>query len=423
MKVIQVLLFGYVSHLCAAEVADVVLSCTLVEERVGPGEGPPLTRTPATLVLRDVPVTSEESLDTLTPFVPPSDPDLYGVLIEAKVSSCDVPKADVLLHADCHEQEVTCELTRYSDGARAASFLASVSVGGAHLGTTLILRTLALGADHEPSRVHDKLGLPLSQSGTLLTEVVFVVYSDAKSVSAPLRGDALLRCGFNLGEMPAGQEVAVEWRVQHRGKGHRVFGMRTRKEDAGGGAVIQDDRGDSSVDAARVVGEGNASLMLSKVKVKDEGAYICTVAIGALSAQQVVRLHVYQAPRVSLPETLVTSGSPLTLSCHCSNYYPLEAQIQWSSLSPADTEPTVLADQGSLSSHRQHADGTYSLSSHLTLPPSVSPGTRITCQVSHPALEAPLSVSAMVESPSAESYWWFVGFLVVTALFFYQVMK
>ena len=73
--------------------------------------------------------------------------------------------------------------------------------------------------------------------------------------------------------------------------------------------------------------------------------------------------------------------------------------MEWLSLSPTDTEPTLLPNQGSLSSHRQHGDGTYSLSSQLTVPSSVSPGTKIICSVSHVALDTPLSVSLVVESP------------------------
>lgn len=79
--------------------------------------------------------------------------------------------------------------------------------------------------------------------------------------------------------------------------------------------------------------------------------------------------------------------------------YVFSFQMEWSFLSPTDTEPTVFQDQGSLSSHRQHGDGTYSQSSHLTVPSSVSPGTKITCTVSHLALDAPISVSLVVESP------------------------
>lgn len=41
-------------------------------------------RTPATLILRDVSVPPDDSLETLTPFMPPSVPDPDAVLVEAK---------------------------------------------------------------------------------------------------------------------------------------------------------------------------------------------------------------------------------------------------------------------------------------------------------------------------------------------------
>lgn len=54
----------------------------------GMGGGAPFSRTPATLVLRDVAVAPDESLETLTPFVPPSVPDPDAVLLEAKGFPC-----------------------------------------------------------------------------------------------------------------------------------------------------------------------------------------------------------------------------------------------------------------------------------------------------------------------------------------------
>lgn len=92
------------------------------------------------------------------------------------------------------------------------------------------------------------------------------------------------------------------------------------------------------------------------------------------------------------PTVYIAAQSPLSSLC------PV-FQLEWLSLSPTDTEPKPFADQGSLSSHRQHGDGTYSQSSHLAVPPNVSPGTKIICRVSHPALDTPLDVSVLVESP------------------------
>ena len=46
------------------------------------------------------------------------------------------------------------------------------------------------------------------------------------------------------------------------------------------------------VDTALLVGEGNASVSLSALKVSDEGTYICTVSTGLFQAQQVIQLEV-----------------------------------------------------------------------------------------------------------------------------------
>lgn len=81
-----------------------VLSCDLVEEGAGlggMGGGAAFKRTPATLVFRDVAVASDESLEMLTPFVPPSVPDPDLLLFEAKgfhLSSLHVKSGVIILN-------------------------------------------------------------------------------------------------------------------------------------------------------------------------------------------------------------------------------------------------------------------------------------------------------------------------------------
>ncbi|KAM3614528.1 uncharacterized protein V6R79_015796 [Siganus canaliculatus] len=429
MVVAELVVFGcFLTCVSGNGVTDIVLSCSLVEEGIGLG-GSQFTRTPATLVLKDITVGPDESPETLTPFVAPSVPDPDAILLEAKVSSPEIPDADVLLHADCNEQEVLCEISRYSprgfqETSDPAYFMVSLNVEGVDFSTALILQTVAVKRD-QSTLMQSKLGLPLSQSGTLLTEIIFLVFSHIKSVSAPLRGDVLLNCGFKQQDIPLAQEVGIEWRLQHRGSGRRVLEMKTQLDDVEGSTVIHEDRTGSQMDAARVVGDGDASLALSTLKVSDEGTYICTVSVGPFYAQQVVQLHIIQPPQVSLSvEKLVANTkSAQTLSCLSAKYYPLDVQMEWSFLAPTETEPTLFPHQGALSSHRRHNDGTFSLSSHLSVPPTISAGTKITCRVSHQALDAPLSVSLLVESPETESYWWILGFLIITVIFFYQVMR
>lgn len=56
--------------------------------------------------------------------------------------------------------------------------------------------------------------------------------------------------------------------------------------------LVHGERDGSSINAAQVVGEGNASLTLTKLVVGDEGTYICTVSLGPFHSQQVVQLRI-----------------------------------------------------------------------------------------------------------------------------------
>lgn len=92
------------------------------------------------------------------------------------VESPEIPEADLLLHADCNEQEVTCEISRYfprnakEGSTEPAYFIGSLQIEGGGLSLTLVLQTLPLDQSDRPALMQSKLELPLSQSGTLLTE-------------------------------------------------------------------------------------------------------------------------------------------------------------------------------------------------------------------------------------------------------------
>jgi len=66
---------------------------------------------------------------------------------------------------------------------------------------------------------------------------------------------------------------------------------------------VHAERRGSSMDASQVVGEGNASVTLTKLKLLDEGTYICTVSIGIVHAQQVIQLQVVRKfdPNLKIP--------------------------------------------------------------------------------------------------------------------------
>lgn len=89
----------------------------------------------------------------------------------------EIPEAESLLHADCNEQEVICELSRYIPrGTKPDSvpvyFIASVQLEGGGVGFTLVLQAIVNenAESNTASLIQSKLQLPLSQWGTLITE-------------------------------------------------------------------------------------------------------------------------------------------------------------------------------------------------------------------------------------------------------------
>lgn len=118
------------------------------------------------------------------------------------------------------------------------------------------------------------------------------------------------------------------------------------------------ERRGSSINGAEVVSEGNVSMTLTRLRVVDEGTYICTVSVGHFHAQQVIKLNIIskfpnltliyhilrihhdlslifcwllfpELPDVSLSEEklVLKENSPQKLSCHSSKYYPLDVQV------------------------------------------------------------------------------------------------
>lgn len=59
------------------------------------------------------------------------------------------------------------------------------------------------------------------------------------------------------------------------------------------------EREGTSAEADLLVREGNASLTLKRLKVSDEGTYICTVGSGEFQTQQVVQLNIIRESLMS----------------------------------------------------------------------------------------------------------------------------
>ncbi|XP_055962830.1 tapasin-related protein isoform X1 [Sorex fumeus] len=385
---------------------DVIFDCLLAKEG-GPRAGFTSSedRAKAVLVLRQVPVLDDGSLEGFTDFqgdqLSKDDPP---VTFEASVDLVQIPQAGDLLHAECNEKQVTCEFSRYFLQAgpetavdTAAYFLASVQVSEGGPSISMVMRTL--GEVDKGNAWHPTLNLPLSPQGTVKTAVQFQITTQTPTLTSPLGSSVSLHCGFS--KAPDQALLSVEWRLQHQGHGRLVYRwIRGQRRVERPGATLEPEP---------LLEAGDASLSLPDLVVGDEGTYICQVTTSQYQAQQIAQLHIRASPKVRLNQE--TKSLPPTLTCHVTGYYPLDVAITWTREEPGS--PPAPVPEASFSSLRQSAAGTYSISSSLTADPGPA-GAMYTCQVTHVSLEEPLRASTWVAPPEQRTIF---GALFASCLF------
>ncbi|XP_067406890.1 tapasin-related protein, partial [Emydura macquarii macquarii] len=333
-------------------------------------------------------------------------------------TSVPIPYAESLLHADCAGEEVTCELSPYSlhladEGPSQASWFMGTLKLSSGISIALVLKVS--GDREEDERVavlHPRLKVPVSHAGTVLTTVEFQLSSHTPTLRARLGSSVTLDCSFALA--PSSPLVSLEWRLQHRGSGRRVFHYQ-----AGGTAQAEPPTG--HVDVVQLQETGDASLSLHEVGVGDEGTYICLAATPQHQAQHIIQLQLVEPPRVRLfPELMSREGDgTTTVTCEISGYYPLDVSVKWTREAPDEKDTVPSSISGTyFSSHRQAQDGTYSINSYLSINTATEPGpVTYSCHVSHLALEEPITASAQLRAPEQKTSKGLVGAFIATFIF------
>ncbi|XP_049738221.1 tapasin-related protein isoform X1 [Elephas maximus indicus] len=370
---------------------DVVLDCFLVKDSGHHGTlASNENRAKALLVLRQVPVLDDGSLEGFTDFqMDTLAKDNLPVIFEASVDLVQIPQAEALLHADCSGKEVTCEISHYFIQARqdatlgtAAWFITNIQVFGGGPGISMVMKTL--GDAETGAAGHPAVNLPLSPQGTVRTAVEFQVTTQTPSLNFLLGASASLHCVFSMA--PGLDLIGVEWRLQHKGSGQQVYSWTTGQGQA--------KREGATLEPEQLLMAGDASLTLPSLTPKDEGAYICQITTSLYRAQQIIQFNVRASPKIQL--NLVNEAQPPTLICNIAGYYPLDVAVMWTREELGGTP--VQVPGASFSSLRQSTAGTYSISSSLTADPG-SAGATYTCQITHISLEEPLGASAWVAPP------------------------
>ncbi|XP_028647601.2 uncharacterized protein LOC114643066 [Erpetoichthys calabaricus] len=125
---------------------------------------------------------------------------------------------------------------------------------------------------------------------------------------------------------------------------------------------------------------GNASLLIKKVSIRDEGEYRCEVIHSPDSGKAVLNLRVLAPPEVDCKPTLVTPGKENSLECTAKGFYPKEIVFSWwdGAQSPVTSNPTNV---------KSNVDGSFNATSyHSFTPLSSDTNANISCEVAHEAL-------------------------------------
>ncbi|NXS50184.1 TPSNR protein, partial [Balaeniceps rex] len=402
---------------------DIALACSYVGEDVSGllhASRGLSSKHPATLVLRSIGVRDDGNLDDVTEYkVPQENPDPSSPMVfEASAQSVSIPHAESLLHADCDGEEVNCEISPYSSQragegpCHTSWFMAALRLSNG-ISIALVLRGPHCGSrekEEHDAALYPKLRIPMSKEETVLTTVEFQSSSRNTSLHTHLGGSVTLDCHFALA--PSSSFSSLEWRRQHQGSGRSLF----RYQVGSTGPAAQPK---VHVDVAELLGSGDASLSLQGVSVGDEGTYICLVSTPLHQAQHIIQLHVSEPPRVHVIPAVVSFERDVmtTLSCNIAGYYPLDVSVSWTQKTPEDDAEIPLSNTR-FSSHRQRQDGTYSITSYLTISSATAraPAT-YTCHVSHVALAEPISVSAHLKAPEQTGSEGLVGGFIATVIF------
>ncbi|XP_069775710.1 tapasin-like [Narcine bancroftii] len=398
-----------------------LVDCTLVEDAVGKGSSPgSVIQTDTLLLLREV---SNRKVKG----DPSSERDLPAEVKSAVLLNV-FDDSRVIAHPSFRQPrgvrpKPRCEINRYTPQEAAVpwgSQLTKEEKTPAYQ-SRLWFSTYLQSPDRTFSvtSLHRVLSGPRGEedAAPYQTSVVLNVFTRTSVVRARLGQDVVLDCGFTLDRTTG---FGVEWRYQFQGSGHLVYayhGPQDRVYAAQEGTELFLDRLHS---------RGNASLLMRRVDVRSKGTYICTLYISNFQIQQAITLEILEPPKLVLkPDPLYLSPSEAqNILCEVANYYPLDVTVTWTRRIPGNSSAELLPNSWQ-SGHQQNSDGTFNLTSGITVTPTMADhGTVYTCHVDHVSLKGGVrrSLTLKVAGVSWPSFEEVVGMLIC-AYFLHGILK
>eukprot|EP00062_Callorhinchus_milii_P003610 gi/632941108/ref/XP_007885687.1/ PREDICTED: uncharacterized protein LOC103174894 [Callorhinchus milii] len=226
----------------------------------------------------------------------------------------------------------------------------------------------------------------------LSVEDVLNVLMDSGPVRVAVNKDTLLKCqvpGYESRTIDLAS-VSVEWYFSKPPDVTRKLVYKfvnSAHTPHRKGAKISDDK----------LKKGIASLFLLSVGFQDEGQYECVVFITPDSGRGNAEMFVSAEPKVSVDQSsiIIENGTEKSIMCNINRYYPLKIDVKWIHNS-GDGKQEVLKSV-CRKSPVKNEDGTFNLSSRLTLRPDLTDsGKTYTCLVNHRTLVGGLSKDVLL---------------------------
>ncbi|MEE6524129.1 hypothetical protein FKM82_023399 [Ascaphus truei] len=174
------------------------------------------------------------------------------------------------------------------------------------------------------------------------------------------------------------QNVAIHWlRVSPDGKTQDVYEFNT--------GVDKSTRKGSKISERELI-KGNAELYIPRMQFSDEGDYKCIVFVTPSKAEGISRVEVSALPtsKVTPPKVVVEIGTEKTVMCEVDMFYPQPVKIRWVQYHKTTFSCVALEKATCTGSPVGNADGTFNVTSHLTLNPSFQDdGNVYWCIVQH----------------------------------------
>ncbi|KAG8542110.1 hypothetical protein GDO81_027425, partial [Engystomops pustulosus] len=187
-------------------------------------------------------------------------------------------------------------------------------------------------------------------------------------------------CEFS--ELTSKNTINVYWRKSLNGQNTEVYKFVPGAHEAYREGCYMEEEED--------IRRGNAALHIPRVQFSDDGEYTCTVIVTPEGDHGKSSLQVSAVPSAVLTSgdaVTVEIGSERSVSCKVRNFYPKDISIRWVR-HKKDSPKQVVQGQGSCSGEAvNNTDGTYNVTSQLTLYPTMDDsGYKYSCVVKHRSL-------------------------------------